>query len=92
MEAAFGGVVGDEAFGFSEVGNAVLGVVVEFDGIALLEADPANGGGLHGVMSVLACGGEKDLDAAEAEFEDHAESEFWFCVANPSLPCCRSVH
>lgn len=92
MVAAFGGVVGDEAGFFGEVADAVLGVVVEFDGIALLKAHPADGGGLHGVVPVFAGGGKKDLDAAEAEFEDHAESEFWFCVANPSLPCCRSVH
>ncbi len=92
VDFAVVGLVDDEAVFFRDGGDGVLKVVVSFDGVADLEADAAEGGGLEGVLAVFVGSGEEDLEPAEAGFEDHAESEFWFCVTDPSLPCCRSVH
>ena len=85
-------LINDEAILFSDVRHGVLRIVVRFDAVAHLEANAPQGGGLDGVLAVFTGGWKENLHATEAGFQDHTESEFWFRVAYPSLPCCRSVH
>ena len=92
MDLAIRRLMNDQTIILSEGRDGVLRIVMRLDAVANLEAHPAQGGGLDGVLSVLAGSGKENLHASEAGFEDYTESEFWFRVTDPSLPCCRSVH
>ena len=60
------------------------------DGVSLLEGNPTNGCAAECVLAVFACGGEKNLGAAELALQDDAESKLGFGIADPSLTGNRS--
>ena len=84
--------VGDEAVLFIDVIHHVRFAFVSFDRIAFLETDPAQGGGLEGVLAQFTGGREKDLHATEFRFENHSEAKLCLGVADPTLSRKRCIH